>query len=446
MTRSIVLTEHKRHGPDRELRLQAQESDTSEVLQRNIEALRGKLDVYEHRTGVSIETFAYVGRVRLGELVIVVKPKLADEAFLRLLSYVHELDDLELRDLTWFDTTGSSVQELFIAQLQARVRDVVNRGLARRYRAHADELESPRGKVDIRRWAASGRMMGAQVPCIHHARSADQLLNAVLLSGVTLAKRLTSSSLRRAELWELERRLSAEVRPVRLGGHVFRAARALLNRLVLGYERPLELIEMLHTCSGASWQDDASVELDGFLFDMDAFFQKLLRRFLSSHLPSDCKVESEKRLHELYRYSVNPRNSHAPKPRPDFTVRRGSKTWLLDAKYRDLWNKGLPATMLYQLSVYALSQGQGATAAILYPTESPEAREEVLTICAPETGGALGRVALRPVLMPELVSVLSDPVSHDAQALAHTLAFGEQLPRTRHDQRVLVSPTVELTS
>jgi 5-methylcytosine-specific restriction enzyme subunit McrC len=290
-------------------------------------------------------------------------------------------------------------------------------------------------------------MMAAQLPCIHHTRSADQLLNAVLLSGITLGRRLTSSPLRRAELRELEQRLSAEVRPARLGAHVFRAARAQLNRLVVGYERPLELIEMLHTCSGASWRDDASIELDGFLFDMNSFFQKLLHLFLSAHLPSGCEVQHEAPLHELFRYSVNPKNERPPKPRPDFTVRRGARMWLLDAKYRDLWCNALPASMLYQLSVYALSQGQGATAAILYPTESPEACEEVLTICAPRTGIPLGQVALRPVLMSRLVSALSDPSSDGARALARELAFGadraHSLPEPERAQRTLLTSSVE---
>lgn len=84
--------------------------------------------------------------------------------------------------------------------------------------------------------------------------------------------------------------------------------------------------------------------------------------------------------------------------------------------------------MLYQLSVYALSQGDGATAAILYPTESPDAREEVLQIRDPRTGKALGGVALRPVYMPGLLSALSAPTLDTAHALARSLAFGTAEP------------------
>ena len=61
-----------------------------------------------------------------------------------------------------------------------------------------------------------------------------------------------------------------------------------------------------------------------------------------------------------------------PRPRPDYAVKQGRKVvTLLDAKYRDLWEKSLLRDMLYQLSVYALRQPRSSTAAILYPTDAP---------------------------------------------------------------------------
>lgn len=425
MTRSIVLTEHDEYGPDPDLELHGPGGIHGMALASVRRALRKRrrLDVREYRNGLFIKTYAHVGRVRLGDVSVIIKPKLAENDFLALLSYVHDLDDLDLHDGTWFDASGAAIQELFIAQLQVRVREILKRGLARRYRPLAESSASPRGRLDFQRWATSGQLMSGRAPCIHHSRSADHLLNAVLLEGSTLARRLTKSPSRKAELCELEQRLAAEVRPIPLATALFRAARAQLNRLVVGYERPLDLIEMLHRCSGASWTDDPRIELNGFLFDMNAFFQKLLFRFLSAHLP-DCEVKEEVPLHDLFRYSANPKKSNPPKPRPDFTVRSGEGTWLLDAKYRDLWRHGLPPHMLYQLSVYALSQGSGATVAILYPTESNAARDEVLQICAPGTGAALGRVALRPVLMSQLAAAVSAPTREAAKVLARALAFG----------------------
>jgi 5-methylcytosine-specific restriction enzyme subunit McrC len=119
----------------------------------------------------------------------------------------------------------------------------------------------------------------------------------------------------------------------------------------------------------------------------------------------------------------NPRKSRSPTPRPDFAVRDGRNVKaLLDAKYRDLWARDLPRDMLYQLAMYALSQPKGATAAILFPTTSPEARDAIIEIREPLGDGSLGFVALRPVIVEELVEAITG--NRDARKLAAHYAFG----------------------
>ena len=73
---------------------------------------------------------------------------------------------------------------------------------------------------------------------------------------------------------------------------------------------------------------------------------------------------------------------------------------------RDLWERQLPPSMLYQLTVYAAIQGPGGVAAILYPTQSAAAREVRIEVCSP---GAVARavVALRPVHVGRLVAELA---------------------------------------
>jgi 5-methylcytosine-specific restriction enzyme subunit McrC len=114
-------------------------------------------------------------------------------------------------------------------------------------------------------------------------------------------------------------------------------------------------------------------------------------------------------------------------PRPDFVVRRRrAPPQLLDAKYRDIWETDLPREMLYQLAVYAMSQPQGATAAILYPTGATSARESIIEIREPATTSIRAFVALRPVIVPRVLELLraNGDRQRDREMLARKLVFG----------------------
>jgi 5-methylcytosine-specific restriction enzyme subunit McrC len=120
-----------------------------------------------------------------------------------------------------------------------------------------------------------------------------------------------------------------------------------------------------------------------------------------------------------------PRKTGPRMPRPDFAVFKGQTfNGYLDAKYRDIWDRGLPRDMLYQLALYATAQGQGA-AAVLYPTESREAREERLRIHNPADQSVRGVVALRPVHMGRLAALIGAAPS--SKRTAERAAFGREL-------------------
>lgn len=172
----------------------------------------------------------------------------------------------------------------------------------------------------------------------------------------------------------------------------------------------MSIIRLLVEAQGVALESEVNTNrLPGFMFDMNAFFQALLSRFLRENLPG-YSVMDEQGLRGMMRYNPNfspPRKS--PTPRPDYVVRQRDKICsILDAKYRDIWEKDLPRDMLYQLVVYAVSHRDQSRSTILYPTFHPGAREARIDVTDPVYGRKLGQVCLRPVNLERLERLVAD--------------------------------------
>jgi 5-methylcytosine-specific restriction enzyme subunit McrC len=184
---------------------------------------------------------------------------------------------------------------------------------------------------------------------------------------------------------------------------------------------------------GVSLDNEDQVKFEGFLFDMNRFFQALLSRFINEYL-TGYNVQDEFRLHDMMKYQPgkNPQGHLSPCPRPDFAIfKENTLMRLLDAKYRDLWAKPPTRDMLYQLSIYALSQEPGpkSQAAILYPTFNRSAKEAIIVINDPVTTCPRGMVTMRPVnlaILDELIQKRGTlGAEKKAAGYAYKLAFGE---------------------
>jgi len=88
----------------------------------------------------------------------------------------------------------------------------------------------------------------------------------------------------------------------------------------------------------------------------------------------------------------------------------------LDAKYRDVWERGYPAEWLYQLSIYALAS-PGQVSVLLYASADAKARDERVDVRQPlpSIERIAASVILRPVPLLRLAELL-DPDRADSQA------------------------------
>jgi 5-methylcytosine-specific restriction enzyme subunit McrC len=389
----------------------------------------GRIEVLELARGLELRATSFVGRVSLGAITVTIHPKITGGPLLSLFRYTYGLRNLDLYGPADFASSSWSFQDLLIHQLAAEASELLDRGVHREYEPVRGDLASPRGRIDFTRYPQTVQRAQTNLPCVHHPRMEDTLLNRVLLAGLHFSASLAADGELKGHVRRLGKRLGEAVGGHRLDASLVAEAWRAIDRRTVAYNPALTLIELLLDGQGVALDEEGSrVRLRGFLFDMNRFFQALVSRFLRENL-SGVEVHDEHRLKGMFRYrpGENPLGRRDPALRPDFVLmREGHTVAVLDAKYRDLWEQPLPREMLYQLALYALGRSSGERAsAILYPTVDATAREQTIAIQEPVWGGERAWVTLRPVNLLRLDQLLrvGAPARSQRAELARHLAL-----------------------
>jgi len=424
----VELAEWERVGPAQDARLVGLSLAGDAAAQRAAETLHGRVEVREGYDGLEIGSGSHVGRVDIGPLRVVVRPKLSALPLARLLRYAYGMRDLGLLDETRIPTSRDGLQDLLVAMLADEVEELLRRGLARRHLPLVETLESPRGQIQVQEIVRRGGVREARLPCRHFERRADWHLNRVLRAGLQIAKELASDRGLRRRVGKLSDGFGDVVRTAGLDTTAIDEAERGLTRLTAASAPALTIVRLLHDAHGSAV--DGAIGPDrtpGFLFDMNAFFQRLLSRFLRDYL-ADRHVVDEQAIRGVFAYGAgaNPRGRKPPRPRPDFALFRGQAILgFLDAKYRDVWASGFPAEWLYQLSIYALAS-PGGVAVLLYASMAEAARDERVDVRSPWPlpGNGETSVIFRPVPMRRLAELLDTDRPGGRAAECRNLADG----------------------
>lgn len=365
----------------------------------------GVVAVTERRDGLMVETRSFVGRLAVGPLDVTIVPKISWTRWLTLVGFALRLRGLVRTERLDVEVQSASLQDLVVLELVAEARDLLARGLHREYTRQRASLSTPRGRIDFARVARDGGVREPALPCRFTRRSHDSPLNQALLGGLRLAAVRAQDRALRADARRLVHEMEQTVEPATLGAELLDSARQALDRRTGRYAAALRLIQLLLDGQSVSLDDDPErprIALPGFALDMNRIWQNLLGRVLRewSH---GVEVREEFALRGVFQRNPDyPLRRTLPTPRPDFAAFRGGRlVAFLDAKYRDLWERSLPREMLYQLALYAMAQGRGA-AAILYPSDAPDATEQRLDLHDPFSGAVRATIALRPVRLTSL--------------------------------------------
>lgn len=372
---------------------------------------KGILEIIEIRGGLSIKSNSYVGRVKLGDLQIDVYPKINGLPLYQLLRYAYGLRDLKLFNTAEHNLGNFSFFDLLIYELYVEAEDLIQRGLQKSYIKEEECLSSPRGRIDMNKLCAQGGLIKDTLPCRYFARDEDNILNQILLSGLRLGLKLVMDDRLKFNLQRLISYLKENVCDIILTRTSLNRAWNSINRLTERYSSILRIINILYESQGIQLDDGlSSIDLNGYFFDMNAFFETLIGRLLED-FGGGFSVKCQYSLHDMFTYvaEFNPRLKKSPTPRPDFAiVKQGKVIKLIDAKYRDLWHDDLPREMLYQLSVYAVSGIGNKTSTILYPATSDIPTIQKIDINDPVSGSKIASIILQPVNLIKIAELITD--------------------------------------
>lgn len=336
--RLIDLQEYRRSEP---LHLSALERDALRELlgARSVE----QADVYDPRPLYRLTIGSVVGAVDIGELSVLIEPKVGIPKLLSMACYA--TGAFRPQELRAFDfEEEQALPDTLALALVSAARAAFSRGLLHGYRRKEEALQTVRGRIRFSEQIR--RRYGVPLPVeVRYEEFTDDILaNRLVKAAVNRLGRMRLRSLRaiRGLRW-----VSGVLGDVSAAEFPRSAVpKITFDRLNQHYHDVVELSRLILR-HGAFEARRGVVRASGFLMDMNVVFQEFVTQALRDSLGASARVlRSDQRVP----FDEGPRVFL----RPDLSWWDGrSCTFVGDAKYKNLTGSRVPVDDLYQLLAYA---------------------------------------------------------------------------------------------
>ncbi len=345
-----------------------------------------------------------VGAVEVGDLSVLIRPKIGIPQLLSLASYAMGVFKSQEERLFDFEEEQALPDTLAIA-LAASARRAFSRGLLHGYRTEEEALHTVRGRI---RFADQIRQrFGIPLPIeVRYDEFTDDITENQLVKAAAMrlgGMRLRSPKARRDLGWiaaMLENVSSVEFDSKHVPDVSF-------DRLNEHYHSVVGLSRLILRHSGFESRR-GGVRATGFLMDMNTLFQEFVTVALREALGVSERVFRESEINTLDEVG----KIHL---RPDLTWWHGSQCLFVgDAKYKRIENESVPNADLYQLLAYVtaldlpgglLIYAQGEAETATYSVRNSDKRLEVAAL---DLRGSLDAVLARVDSIADGIRALRD--------------------------------------
>jgi len=225
-----------------------------------------------------LKATSWVGTVKIpNSYTIVIKPKVGNLNFFKLLAYCEDLEEIEYFDLV-YAKEGEDLVDFMAKLFLDNTRQIVEEGIYKNYISVTEEIPAVKGRLLLAQNIRHPRLTHEKFWCEYDELSSDILENQILLYCANVLSLLVKDHKIQSDLYDFQQKLESQgVSNIFL--EQYHLALILIQKLNEYYEKALKLCEFILKIT---WYEDFTREerlpIYGFLYDMNVLFQKFVTK------------------------------------------------------------------------------------------------------------------------------------------------------------------------